>query len=125
MTTTESVEAKQEEGPASARARRIGFFGWLITRMLGMTLRIRYEGFERIEQQTKAGGAILLTWHGRSLIPANVFRGRGYWVLISLSRDGEIQNEIFRRYGFQSIRGSTGKGGARALLQLTRKIKEG
>src|ERR1044071_1231057 len=125
MTATKPVEGKHKEAAPSARAKRIGFFGWLITRMLGMTMRIRYEGFERIAEQEKVGGAILLTWHGRSLIPANVFRGRGYWVLISLSRDGEIQNEIFKRYGFRSIRGSTGRGGARGLLQLVRKIKEG
>jgi lysophospholipid acyltransferase (LPLAT)-like uncharacterized protein len=45
--------------------------------------------------------------------------------LISLSRDGEVQNAIFHRFGFHTIRGSTGRGGARAALQLARMIKEG
>lgn len=87
---------------------------------------MRYENAERIQEAVDAhGGAIIVTWHGRSLIPANVFRGRGYWALISLSRDGEIQNRIFQRFGFQTIRGSTGRGGVRAALQLAKKIQEG
>jgi lysophospholipid acyltransferase (LPLAT)-like uncharacterized protein len=42
-----------------------------------------------------------------------------------LSRDGEIQNCVFRRFGFATIRGSTGRGGVRAALQLARKVREG
>ncbi len=45
--------------------------------------------------------------------------------MISLSRDGDVQNHIFQRFGYQTIRGSTGRGGVRAVLQLARKIKEG
>ena len=68
---------------------------------------------------------IFVTWHGRSLIPANVFRDRGFWALISLSNDGEMQNEIFKRFGFQTVRGSTGRGGVRAALQMARNLKAG
>lgn len=119
--------AEPADSPASPgfRSTALGFIGWLLTRLIGMTLRIRYEGSERIDNLTAKGGAILVTWHGRSLVAANVFRKRGYWALISFSRDGEIQNQIFRRYGFQTIRGSSSKGGVRALIQLTRRLKEG
>jgi lysophospholipid acyltransferase (LPLAT)-like uncharacterized protein len=71
------------------------------------------------------GGAIIVTWHGRSFIPANEFSRRGYWALISHSKDGEIQNQIFRRFGFQTVRGSTGRGGVRAALQLAKIVKNG
>lgn len=99
---------------------------WGLARAIGMTLRVRYVDFERIAEVTERHrGAILVAWHGRTLIPANVFRGRGYWALISLSRDGEIQNRIFRRFGYQTVRGSTGRGGVRAALQLAKKIQEG
>jgi lysophospholipid acyltransferase (LPLAT)-like uncharacterized protein len=104
----------------------IAFFVWALARFIGSTLRIRYENLDRLQDAiAKHGGAIIVTWHGRSLIPANVFRGRGYWALISLSRDGEIQDHIFRRFGFQTIRGSTGRGGVKAALQLAKKIQEG
>ena len=75
--------------------------------------------------QGQSQGAILVTWHGRTLLCANEFRNRGYWALISLSRDGEVQNRIFQRFGFQTVRGSTGRGGVKGLLQMARKVKAG
>ena len=115
-------EARQPD----RRGWRLGLIAWAIARAIGATLRVRWENRERLEEIVTAGrGAILVTWHGRTLIPANVFRGRGFWALISLSRDGEIQDNVFRRFGFRTVRGSTGRGGARAALQLARRIREG
>jgi lysophospholipid acyltransferase (LPLAT)-like uncharacterized protein len=124
---TEQPAAQETAAPKpSRRPAVLGLLIWAVARIIGMTQRIRYENFERIREVTGEGkGAILVTWHGRSLIPANVFRHRGYWALISLSRDGEIQNHIFRRFGFQIVRGSTGRGGARAVIQLVKKIQQG
>ena len=62
---------------------------------------------------------------GAPCIPANLLRNRGYWALISLSRDGELQNHIFRRFGFQTVRGSTGRGGIRGALQMARRVQDG
>ncbi|NLH99415.1 MAG: lysophospholipid acyltransferase family protein [Chthonomonadales bacterium] len=108
------------------RARFLGFVMWALARFIGMTLRVRFEGQDRLEEMLASGqGLIMITWHGRTLIPANVFRHRGYWVMISLSRDGEMQNCIFRRFGFQTVRGSTSRGGIRATLELARRLKEG
>jgi len=124
-------ETEQDETAAQAvktdrRARVLGFVAWSVARLIGMTLRVRFEGLERVDALCGGGdGAILVTWHGRTLIPANVFRGRGYWALVSLSRDGEMQNRIFRRFGYNTTRGSTGRGGARGALQLARRIREG
>ena len=112
--------------PASRRPAILGFLVWLLARVIASTLRIHRENFHRVDEIIhEHGGAILVSWHGRTLIPANEFRGRGYWALISLSRDGEVQNHIFRRFGFQTIRGSTGRGGVRAAIQLARKLQEG
>ena len=122
---TEEATVPAEQKP-SRRPAVLGFLVWLMARGIGMTLRVRYENVERMwDVIARRQGAILVTWHGRSLIPANVLRGRDYWALISLSRDGEIQNRIFQRFGFQTVRGSTGRGGVRAVLQLAKKIQEG
>lgn len=56
---------------------------------------------------------------------ANYFRNRRFWVIISNSNDGDIQDRVFRSLGYQSIRGSTGRGGVRAALEGVRKLKEG
>ena len=85
-------------------------------RALYATLRVTVRG----EAETDAlreqhGGVILVTWHGQSLIPVARCRGRGYLGLVSLSRDGDLLAEFLRQMGWRTIRGSTGRGGARAV----------
>jgi lysophospholipid acyltransferase (LPLAT)-like uncharacterized protein len=101
----------------------LSFAIYLLARVIYSTLRVRVEGIDRLPPSGQ--GSILVSWHGRTLIPANLLRNRGYWALISLSRDGELQNLILRRAGFQTVRGSTGRGGIRGALQMARKVREG
>ena len=122
-TTFEQEEATPEQVARLKRSRRLGNLLYYLTSAIFRTLRLRYVNKEALDP--KGQGAIYVTWHGRSLIPANVFAGKQYWALISLSRDGELQNHIFQRFGFQTIRGSTGRGGVKGALQMARKVKEG
>ncbi|MDW8106308.1 MAG: lysophospholipid acyltransferase family protein [Armatimonadota bacterium] len=108
------------------RARRLGMLGYLLARAIGSTVRLYVEGWEQIEAHRQAGtGAVMVSWHGRTLIPANFMRGMGVLAMISLSRDGDIQNEIFTRFGFRTLRGSTSRGGVRAALEAAREVKRG
>jgi lysophospholipid acyltransferase (LPLAT)-like uncharacterized protein len=63
-----------------------------------------------------------VTWHGQSLIPVVRCQGRGYLGLVSLSRDGDLLAEFFRQMGWRTIRGSTGRGGARAAKMAVRAL---
>jgi lysophospholipid acyltransferase (LPLAT)-like uncharacterized protein len=121
--SAETAEQRRDRLRNEQRGRRFGTLIHALARLLYRTVRVQFVNPEGLDTRNK--GAIFVTWHGRSLIPANVFRNRGYWALISLSRDGEIQNTVFQRFGFQTIRGSTGRGGVRAALQMARKVKEG
>lgn len=94
-----------------------------LARLIGRTLRLKVVGWERY-RDSKAP-KIFTGWHGRSLIPANFFKGRGVWAIISHSRDGEMQTRIFTKFGFQIIRGSSGRGGERALVESIRALKAG
>jgi lysophospholipid acyltransferase (LPLAT)-like uncharacterized protein len=128
VTTAESaadIAAREarDQRQKERRGRWIGTILYALIRTLSRTYRIPFVNPDGLD--TKGQGAIFVTWHGRSLLPANVFRNRGYWALISLSRDGEIQNCVFQKFGFQTIRGSTGRGGVRGALQMARKVKEG
>src|SRR5579884_526195 len=105
------------------RNRLLSRLIYIFARLIYATIRVHCENFEGLIPEE--GGAILVTWHGRTFIPANLLRNRGYWALISLSRDGELQDHIFRRFGFQTVRGSTGRGGIKGALQMARKVKEG
>jgi lysophospholipid acyltransferase (LPLAT)-like uncharacterized protein len=119
-----AVEQRSER--EQRRAKRLGALIYLLARGLGRTLRLYVEGWEPIERHLQEGtGAVMVTWHGRTLIPANYMKGRGFWALISLSRDGEVQANIFQRFGFQILRGSTSRGGVRAALEAARVVKAG
>jgi lysophospholipid acyltransferase (LPLAT)-like uncharacterized protein len=91
-------------------------------RFVGMTLRLHVVNYSAAEALQV--GKIYCGWHGQSLIPANFLRNKGVWVIISHSRDGEMQKRIFTKFGFQIIRGSTGRGGARALIESIRVLKK-
>ena len=107
--------------------RIVSFLIYWIVRLVAWTLRLRVVGEERVLALQAAGtGVILVTWHGRTLIPIARFRGRGYWAMISTSRDGEYQNRIFRRFGWQTVRGSTSaRGAVQAALTMVRHVKGG
>lgn len=51
--------------------------------------------------------------------------GRGRWVLMcSQSRDGDAIAYVEQRLGFQVVRGSSGRGGARALVSLIKLLRD-
>ncbi len=96
---------------------------YFIARIIGLTLRVRVVGWENIT--ATEGGKIVAGWHGRTFLAALMFRNRNWWALISHSRDGEMQDGIFKRFGFRTVRGSTGRGGARAAVECARILKSG
>lgn len=101
----------------------ISGLAYSIARLLGMTLRIRALGWEKVKSLPQ--GKILAGWHGKTFVAANFFKGLGLWTIISHSRDGELQSRIFKRFGFNIIRGSTGRGGARALVESIKVLRKG
>ncbi len=105
----------------------ITFLVYWYTRCTAATLRLRVVGEDTVTDLQNAGqGVILVTWHGRTLIPITRFRGRGYWAFISTSRDGEYQDRIFRRYGWQTVRGSTSaRGAVQSALTMIKHLKAG
>lgn len=94
-----------------------------IARLIGLSMRIEVRGLAELLELP--GGKILAGWHGRTLMAANVFRGRGFWTIISQSRDGEMQARIFRKFGFHTIRGSTGRGGIKAAVESIKVLRAG
>lgn len=96
---------------------------YLLVRAIGASLRITLEGYDRI--QSLPGGKVLAGWHGRTFVAAIVFRRRSVWTIISQSNDGDMQNRIFQRLGFNTIRGSTGRGGVRAAVEAIKVLREG
>ena len=95
-------------------------------RALGATYRWRVEGCEHYESILASGRRpVLAFWHGRILPATLYFRNRGIVVITSRSGDGEWIARIIQRFGYGTARGSSSKGGARALVQLRRDLAAG
>jgi lysophospholipid acyltransferase (LPLAT)-like uncharacterized protein len=93
---------------------------------LGATLRWRTHQFQYFDQVAAAGHQpIMAFWHGRILPATFYFRRRGIVVMTSENFDGEWIARIIERFGYGTSRGSTSRGGLRALLQLKRDMAKG
>jgi len=68
---------------------------------------------------------IFAFWHGRILAATLYFRDRGIIVITSENFDGEWIARVIRRFGYGTARGSSSRGGVRALVQLRRDMAEG
>lgn len=100
--------------------------GYRLVAALGSTFRWKTEGFEHFNTIRMASHQpIMAFWHGRILPATFYFRNRGIVVITSANFDGEWIAGIIERFGFGTSRGSTSRGGARALLQLSRDLERG
>jgi len=102
----------------------IAGLGYPILRMLGSTWKWEVSGAEHVEAIRAQGRRpIHAFWHGR-ILPATVyFQRRGIVVITSENYDGEWIARIIQRFGYSTARGSTSRGGPKALLQLVREVK--
>ena len=99
---------------------------WLISTGIAATVRSRIEGWEKLEKAiADRKGGLVLSWHGVTMLPIYHCRHRGFYSIVSVSRDGELQNRLLTSRGFKTIRGSSGRHGIRALLEAVRRLKEG
>jgi len=108
------------------QARLISSAGYPLIAVLGSTLRWRLDGLENFDGVLRSGRQpIMAFWHGRILPAAYYFRRRGIVVITSENFDGEWIAGIIERFGYGTARGSTSRGGRKALLQLTRDMAAG
>jgi lysophospholipid acyltransferase (LPLAT)-like uncharacterized protein len=90
------------------------------------TLTWRVEGTEHYDAVISSGRQpILAFWHGRILPSLYYFRDRRIVVITSQNFDGEWIARIITRFGYGTARGSTSRGGARALVQMRRDLADG
>jgi lysophospholipid acyltransferase (LPLAT)-like uncharacterized protein len=122
-----SADASWRSSPAKRlQARAISTLGYPLIAALGSTLRWRAEGLEHLDAVARDGRQpIMAFWHGR-ILPATVyFRRRGIVVITSENFAGEWIAGIIERFGYGTARGSTSRGGRKALRQLTRDMTAG
>jgi lysophospholipid acyltransferase (LPLAT)-like uncharacterized protein len=98
---------------------------WLV-KAICATLRVQVVRGD-LEQTLRARrrNVIYAFWHGHLLYLMYRYRGRGVYILVSQSRDGEVLSRMLTRFGLPTIRGSSSRGGWRSLLELVRLARDG
>jgi lysophospholipid acyltransferase (LPLAT)-like uncharacterized protein len=129
-----SAQAERDapDGPAWRRSWRkraqvaaIAGLGAPLLRLLASTWRIETVGAERLAAVGDgAAGTIYALFHGRILHCLWHWRNRGIVVITSENFDGEWIARIIRGFGFATARGSSSRGGARALRELVRTVQQ-
>ena len=99
---------------------------WLV-RALGASWRVNEIGREGVDALRAEGTPfIFVIWHGELLPGLWAQRDERISVLISEHQDGEIIAQVAEGMGYApSVRGSSSRGAARALLQLVRTLQGG
>jgi lysophospholipid acyltransferase (LPLAT)-like uncharacterized protein len=107
-------------------AAAIAALGTPLIEALGSTYTWIERGTAVLERLARDGRPpIFAFWHGRILAATLYFRDRGIVVITSENFDGEWIARIIRRFGYDTARGSSSRGGARALVQLRRDLRAG
>ena len=98
--------------------------GYPFLRALGSTWKWKVSGAEHVDAIAARGHhPIHSFWHGRILPATLYFQRRGIVVITSENYDGEWIARIIRKFGYGAARGSTSRGGPKALRQLVRDVK--
>lgn len=88
------------------------FLAWLYIKFTGAATRIRISG------RPEGAGFIYALWHSHLAFILYAHRGMGISALVSKSSDGEYIARILRRFGYNTVRGSTSRGAFQSLKEL-------
>lgn len=120
MTATDWTASRRKRAEVAA----IAAAGYPLMRALGSTWSWKVSGADHYAAIEQSGRQpILALWHGRILPATLYFQRRGIVAMTSENFDGEWIARIMRRFGYGSARGSTSRGGTKALLRLVREVE--
>jgi lysophospholipid acyltransferase (LPLAT)-like uncharacterized protein len=101
--------------------------GLLLVGLLSRTYRYRLVD-EQNEQQTldTYGSVVYASWHQRFFPGITLFAARKpIAIMISQSRDGEMIARVVDMLGWRPVRGSSSRGGSRALKEIRTLTRQG
>ena len=103
-----------------------GSMGRALMAGLLATVRYRVEGEANLTQFTARGEPVIYAlWHGRLLPLTYYHRNRDITAIISQSEDGEYIARVVEGWGYETVRGSTSRGGGSALRGLVKAARSG
>lgn len=100
--------------------------GTAVLALIGRTMRWEVFGWEHWEAARRAGRGLIYTcWHYQIFSATWFWRKRGIVVMTSRNFDGEYIARIITRLGYGAARGSSSRGGGRALVEMRRSLRQG
>jgi len=100
--------------------------GSSLVRALAATWRYRVTGYDHVRALRESRRPfVFVLWHSRILPLLYRHRGENVVMLISRHRDGGYLADLGARWGYQSVRGSTQRGGEAGLLGIVRALEGG
>ncbi len=129
--TSESAPQLQENPRQFTRWERAqisvaAWLGYVLTWLIGRSLRWEVFGWENWESAKKHGRGLVYTFWHREICAATWFwRKRGIVVMTSQNFDGEYIARIIRKHGYGAARGSSSRGARRALVEMIQGLQQG
>lgn len=110
------------------KAKIISNLVYFFVRILNLTYRYEFIGLENKEAARKAHpkrAFVFATWH-QNLISGILAHGdEPYTMIVSESKDGELVSVTCERFGHKPARGSSTRGGKKALIEMVKNVKNG
>lgn len=101
-------------------------FAWFGIHCLSASLRITTVGEKQIHLlQSKGHRLVFALWHGRQFLFVRHMSKRNIGIMSSTSRDGRLQADILKKFGYVIIYGSSAKSPVRAMVGTIRKMRAG
>lgn len=106
-------------------------FTWFVAKIVCMysrTFRLTIQNEQPWRDHLEGGGRVILcSWHQQFFSFVRHFRGYGLYqpgLMISQSADGALIAGVARQMGWKTIRGSSSRGGLKAMLGMIEHLRE-
>ena len=100
--------------------------GWLAISGYSKILRKKVYGKKSTEEIIRSGKRVIFAViHGRQFMVYNTLGYRGLCVMSSTSRDGRLQADVLKRFGFNVAFGSSSSSPVRALVGMIKLMQKG
>ncbi|MEI7481515.1 MAG: lysophospholipid acyltransferase family protein [Elusimicrobiota bacterium] len=95
------------------------FLAHLYILFTGATTRLKWKN------RPENSDFIYTLWHSQLAFMLYSHRGMGISVLVSKSADGEYMARVLRKFGHNTVRGSTSRGASQSLMELIERAGAG
>ncbi len=103
-------------------------FVFLVVRLVALTYRFEYIGREQLEASRKKHpkrSYLFAVWHQNLIAAILANKKESHACIVSPSRDGELVATTLKLLGHQSARGSSSRGGKRAMDDMIELVAQG